>query len=72
MNDDFLDHLFSAFGHLNRASQRKKEERSAKRGAREEGRRIKRAAFDEAPSAPTPTPTPTPAGKDPSCCTAKR
>lgn len=68
MNDDFIDHLFNVFGALDRASKRKQQERDAKRGERSEGRRIKREAFNEAPSAPAATP----AGKDPSCCTAKR
>jgi hypothetical protein len=69
MNDNFLDHLFNVFGALDRANkkaQSQKAEARTARGEQREGRRIKRASFDEAPE-PAAS-----AGKDPSCCTAKR
>ena len=72
MNDDFIEHLFNAFGSLAKASRRADQDRAearANRGGRgaptvEGGRkRIKSSAFDEAPSAPS---------SDSNCCTAKR
>lgn len=72
MNDDFIEHLFNAFGSLAKAGKQADERRAearANRGGRgaptvEGGRkRIKSSAFDEAP---------TTSSSDPSCCTAKR
>lgn len=72
MDESFLDHLFNAIGHLNRANKRSQAEKSRGDG---EGRRIKRMAFDEAP-APAPAPEAPASGdgkrKRGSCCAAKR
>jgi hypothetical protein len=69
MSDEFdenepsaLDHIFNAFGHLFRAKQQKDAQRAEQPKRR--SRKIKTAAFDEAPASLPAEPK--------ACCTAKR
>lgn len=65
MNENFLDHLFNALGHLGRAQPKADKSKGSGTSKKTKGPRIKRAAFDGAPRVDAPAPA-----KE--CCTAKR